>query len=522
MIKVVTTEEMQELDQIAIKQFGIPGAILMENAALGVVNKITEKFGDVENKNIFIFCGKGNNGGDGFAVGRHLFNRKANIYIILAAKKSDLTGDTLLNANIIQRIINDRRAVNILMLIQLASIRDLKQYPVPDIIIDALFGTGIKGNIERLSKDMIEYINSSQKPVIAIDIPSGLNGSTGEIGNIAVKANLTITMALPKIGLLINKGPELCGEVSIADISVPNQILSKNKSKTFLLQAEDITQIFPKRSYDAYKYSCGKVFILAGSLGLTGAATMCSESALRSGAGAVILGIPESLNIAMEEKLTEVMTLPLPETSEKSLSLKGLKNIIEYVNWADVVLIGPGISQNKDTKKLIQNLLTEMKKPVVIDADGLNNLQENTDLLKKYPGELIITPHYGELSRLIKTPTSTIAKERIQIARKVSKEFGVTVILKGAPSVIADKEENVYINSTGNPGMATAGSGDVLAGLVAGFFAQTIKPLDSALLGTYIHGLAGDFAKEELGAQSLLATDIEKNIYKALKKVSPG
>jgi ADP-dependent NAD(P)H-hydrate dehydratase / NAD(P)H-hydrate epimerase len=520
MIKVLTSEEMQELDQIAMRQFGVQGLILMENAALGVVNNIIQKYGDVENKNIFIFCGKGNNGGDGFTVARHLFNRKAIVRIILIGKKRDLKGDALINANIVNRMVNEKRNSPFLSLIELNNIKELKQYPVPDIIIDAILGTGIKGNVDGLAKDAIDFMNSAGKPVVSIDIPSGLNGSTGEYGNVAVKANMTVTMALPKLGLVINKGPEQCGELRIADISMPKSIIAKQKSKTFLIEKEDLVPRIPKRAHDVHKYSCGKLFVLAGSVGLTGAAAMCSESALKTGAGAVILGIPESLNDIMEEKLTEVMTVPLPETSERTFSIKGLRNILDYTNnWADVVLIGPGISQNKETKKLILNLIPQIKKPLVLDADGLNNIQDDMDVLGKFDYELIITPHYGELSRLINIPAQEIAKNRIEIARKTAKENTLTIILKGAPSLVGDREENIYINPSGNPGMATAGSGDVLSGMVAGFFAQNNNAVISATLGMYLHGLAGDIAKEELGEHSMIATDIQKNIYKAILKL---
>jgi ADP-dependent NAD(P)H-hydrate dehydratase / NAD(P)H-hydrate epimerase len=520
MIKVVTSEEMQELDQSATRQYGIPGTILMENAATSAVNVILEKYGNVSGKNIFIFCGKGNNGGDGLAIARHLFNPGGNIYTFITDKKRDLKGDAQLNSNILQRMMNEKENERKLIYNQISNIKELDQFPEPDMIIDAVFGTGIKGNIDGISKSIIEYINQSNKIKVAIDIPSGLNGTTGEIGNIAIKADMTITMATPKTGLLINKGPELCGNLFIADISMPLSLLNKHKSKRYLIEEKDIRKRLPKRNYDAHKYSCGKVFVLSGSLGLTGAAAMCSESVIRSGAGAAILGIPESLNLVMEEKLTEVMTVPLPETSEKTLSPKGIKTIMEYVNWADVVLLGPGLSQNKDTKKLIITLMHEIKKPLILDADALNNLKENTELIKSYKNEIIITPHYGELSRLIKTPANDIAVNRIEIAKKTAKEYNLTLILKGAPSIIADKQENIYINSTGNPGMATAGAGDVLAGLVAGFFAQTQKPVDAALLGMFIHGLAGDFAREAMGELSLIATDIQKNISKAIKYLS--
>jgi NAD(P)H-hydrate epimerase len=497
MIKVLTNDEMRELDSSSIRDFSIPGSILMENAAVGVCNSIKDKFGETENKVIFVFTGKGNNAGDGFAIARHLYNRMANVFVFCLSDPADLSGDALMNYNILSNIFN---------------------YPEPDLIIDAIFGIGVRGDIEGIAKDVIIYCNKSNTPKISVDIPSGLNGTTGEKSNVAVKADLTITMALPKIGLLINEGPRLSGDLEVVDISIPEHMLLNNRSRTYLLQEEDIGIRLPRREFDAYKYSAGKVFILAGSIGLTGAAALCSDSALHVGSGAVILGLPESLNSIMEEKVTEVMTLPLPETSDKTLSYKGLDKIIQYINWSDVTLIGPGLGQHKDTKKLILEIISKVDKPLVIDADGLNNLKDNENLIRNYKNEIIITPHYGELSRLINKPTNEIAFNRISVARSQAKELNATIILKGAPTVIADKNGNVYINSTGNPGMATAGSGDVLAGMVAGFFAQNKNAVDASILSVYLHGYAGDLAQLDFSSYSMTAINIKDSISPAIKK----
>jgi len=517
MIKVLTNEEMRDLDSLAINQYGIPGIVLMENASIGVYKELVNFFGAVEKKNVFIFAGKGNNAGDGYALARHLYNNLSNVFVFNIFNPSELNGDALTNYNILKKISEDKLKIDHLHLINIKSIEEILSYPQPDLIIDAIFGTGVKGDIEGLAKDVISFCNKSNVPKIAIDIPSGLNGSSGKAANVTIKADLTITMALPKVGLLINDGPKFTGELRVVDISIPEHLLFNNKCRTYLLKNEDISIRLPKREYDSYKYSVGKVFVLAGSRGLTGAAALASEAALLSGAGAVILGIPESLNIAMESKLTEVMTLPLPETPELTLSVEALDTIIQYVSWSDVTLIGPGISQNKETKKLILSLMEKINKPLVIDADGLNNLQDNVNLLRNYKNDIIITPHYGELSRLINLPPFDIAFDRVSIARSTAKDFNLTIILKGAPTVIADKNLNVYINSTGNSGMATAGSGDVLSGLVAGFYAQTKNSLDSSILAVYLHGLAGDIAKNNLTQFSLLATDILKNINNAIK-----
>jgi NAD(P)H-hydrate epimerase len=528
MIKVLTNEEMRELDLIASKGYAIPSIILMENAAIEVYNSIVKHYGTVENKNIFIFAGKGNNAGDGFALARKLYNNMANVFVFCVYDPKELSGDALINFNILLAICNDKLKTNNLDIVHLNNVERVFGYPDPDLIIDAIFGIGVKGEIQGLAKEVIQYCNKSNTPTIAIDIPSGLNGNIGEKCNVAINADMTVTMALPKRGLLINEGPRLTGKLEIADISIPLQHLFNNSSRTFLLQDEDVKIRMPRRNYDSHKYTTGKVFVLAGSVGLTGAAALASEAALYSGVGAVILGIPESLNPIMEKKLTEVMTTPLPETPEKTISIKALSTIRQYIDWSDVTLIGPGLSQNEETKAVIKEILLQSSKPLVIDADGLNNLQTDIDLIKNYKGEIILTPHYGELSRFTAQPTSEIALNRISIARDfakeknitliLKKELNVTMILKGAPTVISDKNGNVYINSTGNSGMATAGAGDVLAGLTPGFFAQLNNPINASILSVFLHGLAGDIAKEEKTIYSLTATDILKNIHTAIKR----
>lgn len=517
MIKVLTNDEMRELDSSTIHEFSIPGSIMMENAAIGVYDSIVKNYGKVENKNIFIFTGKGNNAGDGFAVARHLYNHMANVFVFCMCEASELAGDALMNFNILMAIYSDKLKIDHLQVVKINSIDDIFNYPEPDLIIDAIFGIGVKGDIEGLAKDIITYCNKLITPKIAVDIPSGLNGTTGDKSNVVINSDLTVTMALPKLGCLINEGPRYSGKLEVVDISIPEHMLLNNRSRTYILQPEDIKIRLPKRDFDAYKYSAGKVFVLAGSKGLTGAAALTSEAVLKSGAGAVILGIPESLNSIMEEKVTEVMSLPLPETSEGTLSYKGIDKIIQYVNWADIVLIGPGLAQHKDTKRLLIDLLSKIDKPLVIDADGINNLQGNTDLLKNYKNDIILTPHYGELSRIIEKSTGEIAFNRVTVARNCAKDLNAVIILKGAPTVIADKNGNVYINSTGNSGMATAGSGDVLSGMVAGFFAQNKNLVDSSIISVYLHGYSGDLAKDSLSEFSLMAKDILKNIPKAIK-----
>jgi len=519
MQKVATSDEMRACDQIAIQRIGIPGVVLMENASRGVVDAIQNECGRIEGMNVFIFCGKGNNGGDGLAVARHLYDRGAKVYVLLTGRKSELKGDAKINLDIIEKMIKGKDEGTVLELHEIINKGQLRRLGKADLIVDALLGTGMKGNVEGVMKDIIEWMNNSGIKTVAVDIPSGVNSDTGEVSNIAVKADFTVTMALRKRGLLLGKGREHSGKVYVADIGTPKFLLNTEKIKTHWVEAEDIATRLPKRPLDAHKHSCGKIFVLAGSRGLTGAAAMCSESAMRIGAGAVILGIPASLNPILEEKVTEVMTTPLRETSDATVSMKALPTINEYIKWADVLLIGPGLSRNKETQKLVLELIPTLDKPTVIDADGLNALAENLDVLKKAKADVILTPHYGELSRLIKLSAKEIELNRIEVARKVAAELKVVLILKGAPTVVAHPDGNVYINSTGNPGMATAGAGDILAGAVIGLLGQKLSTLDAAIAGVYLHGLAGDIAKEHLGEMSLMAMDIMRHLPAALARL---
>jgi NAD(P)H-hydrate epimerase len=519
MLKVATSGEMRACDQIAIKQFGIPGIVLMENASRGVVDVIEREFGDVRNKSIFVFCGKGNNGGDGLAVARHLFNRGGCVSIFLIGSKKELRGDAKTNIEIVERITEGIQEGHIFELREVLRKAQVGRLTRPDMIIDALLGTGMKGSVQGILKDIIQWINECQVHTVSVDVPSGVDSDTGEVGDVAVKADVTVTAALLKRGLLFGEGRVHSGKVYIADIGAPRFVLDSHRIRTQLIEPEDILARIPERPFDAHKHTCGKVFVLAGSRGLTGAAAMCSESALRAGAGAVILGIPASLNPILETKLTEVMTVPLADTSDGAVSQKAFSAIIDYVSWADVLLIGPGLSRNKETQRLVLDLIPKIDKPTVIDADGLNALAEDPNVLKKTRASIILTPHCGELSRMIKLSGREIELNRVETARRVAAEYNVVVILKGAPTVVARPGGDVFINSTGNPGMATAGAGDVLAGVVVALLGQKLNALDASMAGVYLHGLAGDIAKENLGAMSLISTDIMRCLPSALMRL---
>ncbi|MBI3765551.1 MAG: NAD(P)H-hydrate dehydratase, partial [Ignavibacteriales bacterium] len=372
-------------------------------------------------------------------------------------------------------------------------------------------------------KEVIDWINQAAGKKVSVDIPSGLNADNGEVGSVAVRADLTVTMELRKIGLIVYQGMTCTGELEVVDIGIPREVVSNNRADTYVVREEDVRRILPSRTPRAHKHSVGKIFILAGSRGLTGAAAMASSSAMRAGAGAVVLGTPVSVYPILAKKVTEVMVEPLPETPDGTLAASSYDIIQKHLQWADILILGPGISRNSETSELVWQLVSQCDKPMLIDADGLNILSQKLSILKKHGRkEIIITPHTGELSRLIGMPSEEIERDRVEIARKVARQFTLTLVLKGAPTVTASEDGKVYINSTGNPGMATAGSGDVLAGLIGGLWAQGMKRTEAAYAGVFLHGLAGDRARQVFGEKSLMATDIQEQLPKVLLDLEGG
>jgi len=524
-MKLVTSSQMRNIDKKTIDGLGIPGLELMEKAGRGTALVAKEMLGDPGNKVVIIFCGRGNNGGDGFVVGRYLSQWGAQVEFFLTAKRNEIKGDAKTNLD---------KAVDL----DLPIMKISKQEEIPTrikahLIVDALFGTGFIGEIKGYMKDIIDRINSSGIPVLSVDIPSGLHADTGEFPGPCIKANRTVTMALPKIGHFFFPGKTMSGKVSVVDIGVPPHVVAEENINLNLITEEEIRQMIPTRPGDAYKGSCGRVVLIAGSTGMTGAASLASLSCLRAGAGMAILGTPQTLNPIMEIKMTEVMTKPLPDVRKKgTLALRGLGEIRELLKWGDCCAIGPGLGQHFETIELIRRLVSRLEMPTVIDADGLNTLAKDASILKECKAPLILTPHIGELSRLNGVPSSEIAKDRIKYASEFAKEYNCVLVFKGAPTIISEPSGQTYVNPTGNAGMATAGSGDVLTGIIVGLLAQMLMlnkdedikkiMLNSACAGVFVHGLTGDLAKQEKGEMGLIAGDMMEKIPDALLKIVNG
>ena len=511
-MKVVTAQEMRQIDQQTIEQIGIPGAVLMEHAGSAVVRVLREHFPECQH--IGIVVGKGNNGGDGLVVARHLAHVGQPIQIFLVSPPESFAGDALTNLRIAQNL--DLPITPILSEDELGRLKS--QLTLSDLIVDSIFGTGLRGGVHGFIGTVIECINGSGKPVIAIDLPSGLSADTGIAEGACIQASYTVTMGLPKRGNLIHPGAGLTGQLEVADIGFPSSVIADQNVRINWTRPSDAARILPPRPTHSHKGTYGRVFVAAASTGMTGAAALTSAGALRVGTGLVTLGAPKSLNSILEVKLTEVMTLPLQETAEGSLALEAKTDIIETIEQSKSILaIGPGLSQHPETVALVHSLIRESETPIVIDADGINALSKSREILSSLSPQTVLTPHPGEMARLIGGTVETLERDRIGIAQQFAQTHNVTLVLKGAPTVIAGENGEVWINSTGNAGMATGGMGDVLTGLIAGLMAQKISPFDAAVLGVYLHGLAGDIVAESIGMHGLMAGDVLDNIPKAIK-----
>ena len=507
-MKVVTVDEMRTIDRRTIEEAEIPGLDLMERAGQGVVQSAVELLGNSRGKVVIIFCGKGNNGGDGFVVARLLAQAEARPKVYLVGRKEELKGDTLENLRRLQKL-----EIHVEELSQAGAMRDLS---AADLIIDALLGTGLSGRVDGLMAEVVELINRSGVPVLAVDIPSGIDADNGQVLGCAVRAKRTATMAFPKRGFFFSPARELVGTLAVVDIGVPDWIVAEQQLMVEALDSWEMNQMIPARAADAHKGSFGRVLILAGSVGLTGAAALTSMAVLRSGAGMAILGVPESLNDIMATKLTEVMTSPLPETRSRTLSLKAMEAIHQLLGWADVLAIGPGLSTHQETVQLVRKLLPQLSCPTVVDADGLNAIAQDTRVLAELKAPVVLTPHAGEIARLSGIEIPRKVEERISAVVEFARQYAVVCVFKGSPTLIADPKGRLFINTTGNPGMGTAGAGDVLTGMIAGLMAQGLSPLDAARLGVYLHGLAGDVAREKRGEWSLVAGDLVEDIGAAI------
>jgi NAD(P)H-hydrate epimerase len=488
--------------------------VLMENAGLAAASLIHENVPDLLEKKVVIVCGKGNNGGDGFVIARHLFIDGVQVDILLLGKRQQLKSDARVNADIAFKMgvpiheITDKN---------LNAQNHLLRHC--HIIVDALFGTGLSKPAGGLYEKVIKKINASNKYVVAVDIPSGVDSDSGHFIGPHIKANVTAALALLKRSHLLFPAAESMGEVQILDISIPHEAVEKQDIPVAWLEFEDIQSLIPKRPTNTHKGEYGHTLVLAGSRGKGGAAGLTGLAALRAGAGLVTLAVPESCHQALEFNPLETMTVALPETKSGCVSTKAVDVIMETLKGKNALAIGPGLSTDKETVRLLETLLPQVECPLIIDADGINALGKSGKLIDQIRAETVLTPHPKEMSRLSGWSVQDILNQRIERAGEYAQEHNITLLLKGARTVVAFADGTVLINPTGNPGMATAGSGDVLTGLIAGLVSQGLSVPSATSAGAFIHGMAGDIYAEANHLIPLIASDLLDKVPEALKRI---
>lgn len=492
-MKLATAEQMRKLDAMAINKYGIPGIVIMENAGRGTVQAMTGRFGSPKGRLVSIFVGPGNNGGDGLVIARHLHQLGARPQIFLLVDPVQLRGDPAVNLKIVSRLPIPVRTI--LNNDDLAPTEQL--YKDSWAVVDSIFGTGLQRQAAGHFAAVIHSINKLSCPVVAVDIPSGLNADSGQAPGACVKADLTVTFGLAKPGLFVEPGLSLAGVLRIIDIGIPPEAVAEAKIETetisgsALLGAE-VGQWLPARHDTAHKGTYGHLLIIAGSTGKTGAAILCAQGAYRCGTGLATICVPANLNPIYETALPEVMTIPMPSPTDGFLSIADYPAIELAMAGKQALVVGPGLGTTDATACLIKKLYCRCPLPMVVDADGLNVLALDPEIIKNPPAARILTPHPGEMSRLTGKTSAEVQSDRIEIARSFARDNRVIMVLKGAGTVISGPDHETVVNTTGNPGMAAGGMGDVLAGVIGGFLAQRLSPWQAACLGVHAHGLAGD------------------------------
>lgn len=498
-MKLANSAQMKALDTRAINDFGIPSDILMSNAAHHIASLAEEKL--PKEGRVVIFCGTGNNGGDGIAAGAELISRGACVRTFLVGERK-LSGDP---AEMERRLISAGG--------RLEPFDDAFVLHSDDVVIDAIFGIGLNRPVSGAALSAIQLINSSEAYIIAADMPSGVSADTGLVLGEAVRAHSTVTFTLAKPGQLVEPGCIYCGNVSVHSIGIPEELSKGVESRIFAVSAKDVS--LPRRRPDTHKGDYGRDYIIAGSIGYTGAPIMAAEAALRMGAGLVYLGVPDSIYSIAAIKCTEVMPLPLPCDEDGLISWNSREPVAEMLEKADVCLAGPGLGRSYQLDYLIEHIIQKSKIPIVLDADGINAVARNIDILKQSSLPVVLTPHPGEFARL----GGDLSVGRIQAASDFAQNNRCILVLKGHRTVTALPDGRVFINTTGGPAMAKGGSGDVLAGMTAALIGQKIPAERACITAVFLHGLAGDICADALGEYSVTATDIIGAIPKAVKAI---
>lgn len=511
---LLTNDEMKVVEQCAIKSYEIPGILLMEHAGYSVVETVVANFD--KKADILIVCGRGNNGGDGFVACRKLLLEGYSVKIIIIGNSSTIKGDALINLTILNHMCEDILCVKTLEEVNDTSMLFLDA----DVIVDAIFGTGLNSSIRDLEEGVIEMINEAKAKVVSVDIPSGINGSTSKVMGCAVRADITVAFDSPKCGNMLYPGVEYNGNLKVVKIGIPEACYDQIESKQRLITKELAKTMLPSRKKNSHKGTFGKASIIAGSFGMEGAAILSCSAAMRTGLGLLKLFVPKSINNIVKIAVPEIVTVPLDEVNEGVFSVDSVNTILEGIELSTSVAIGSGCGMYDGVGETVRSLIAETDIPLIIDADGLNLLAKDMKWLDQCSKDIVLTPHIGEMARLTDLSKEEIIDNPVNIAREYAKQWGVTLVLKSARTVVASPTGELFINCNGNSGMATAGSGDVLTGIIAGLVAQGMSVMDASVLGVYIHGDSGDRMAAEIGEHGIVAGDIVKQIAFAMKELT--
>jgi ADP-dependent NAD(P)H-hydrate dehydratase / NAD(P)H-hydrate epimerase len=514
-MRVLNSAQMREADRRTIDDIGIPSLVLMENAGRQTVAAMEAVHSDLSERQVAVLCGRGNNGGDGFVVARTLAQRGVAVSVFLLGRVADVRGDARTNLEILGRLgitvveVADSQAWEL----HFSEVSDCT------LIVDAIFGTGLNAPVSGLIESVVADVNASGIPIVAIDLPSGLSADSPEPIGPSIEAGLTVTLAAPKLPLVLPPAEMRAGDIVIADIGIPGEVLeSVEGPRVDLLTRGSMRDLITPRAADSHKGDYGRVLIVAGSLGKTGAAHLSAIGALRSGAGLVTIATPASCQRVIAAMAPEYMTEALSESAD-GLDAEGVDRVLEWAR--DVVAIGPGLGAAASTREFVRQLVDRATMPMVVDADGLNAFAGDPDRLAGREGrDVIITPHPGEMGRLVGMSTDEVQSSRLEVARNFAMAHHVYVVLKGHRTLIATPDEKIFINPTGNPGMATGGTGDVLTGMIAAWLAQLLDAEAACKLAVYLHGMAGDLAEADEGEVSMTASDVAGHLGDAMLELT--
>ncbi len=515
-MRVLNTQQMREADRRTIDEIGIPAIVLMENAGRQAVAAMEAAFDDLATSHVGVLCGRGNNGGDGFVIARTLVQRGVETSVFLLGSVADVRGDARTNLEVLGRIG--------LTVVEITNAQEwelhFSEISRCELLVDAILGTGFHGQLSGLLETVVADVNGLGVPVVAVDLPTGLSADTAEVEGEAIEASMTVTLAAPKISLILPPADSRSGDLVIADIGIPLPLLDEVEGPYLeLLTRERMRDLVPARAADSHKGDFGRVLVVAGSLGRSGAAHLAAIGALRSGAGLVTIATPKSCLPIVAAMAPEYMTEGLEETTSGTVDYAALDRVLEFK--ADVIALGPGLGQSPGTAAFVHGLLERAGVPLVLDADALNAFSGDPDRLMGRDGvDVVITPHPGEMARLLNTSVEAVQHDRLRHATEFAARHRVHVVLKGHRTIIAGPDNRAFINLTGNSGMATGGTGDILTGMIAAWFGQLLDAEAACKLAVYLHGAAGDLAEADEGDVALVAGDVAARLGDAVMELT--